>query len=184
MLRAAPDRAAAVEQGGRCGCAVRRDRDAGPAESWPGRWRVREWDVAAPLRAGEYRRGRAEGRDAGASGCVRRVVRRHRFGLAIDGLMCIPPFDEEPAMHFALLAKLAERLGLDDLSMGMAAATLRARSNSARRLCGSAPPASASVTLRHEPNVRLKARRAGFADRASIARCSPQSAHNLRAGDA
>ncbi len=44
---------------------------------------------------------------------------RDTFGLTIEGLMCIPPFDEEPAMHFALLAKLAERLGLKELSMGM-----------------------------------------------------------------
>jgi pyridoxal phosphate enzyme (YggS family) len=41
------------------------------------------------------------------------------FNLTIDGLMCIPPFDEEPAMHFALLAKLAETIGLKELSMGM-----------------------------------------------------------------
>ena len=33
--------------------------------------------------------------------------------------MCIPPFDEEPAMHFALLAKLADELGIEELSMGM-----------------------------------------------------------------
>lgn len=39
--------------------------------------------------------------------------------LAIEGLMCIPPEDEEPAMHFALLAKLAKRHGLSVLSMGM-----------------------------------------------------------------
>ncbi len=44
---------------------------------------------------------------------------RDTFNLDIDGLMCIPPHDEEPAMHFALLAKLAEELGLDELSMGM-----------------------------------------------------------------
>jgi PLP dependent protein len=44
---------------------------------------------------------------------------RDTFNLAIDGLMCIPPFDEEPAMHFARLAKLAETLGLEGLSMGM-----------------------------------------------------------------
>jgi pyridoxal phosphate enzyme (YggS family) len=44
---------------------------------------------------------------------------RDTFGLAIDGLMCIPPFDEEPSMHFALLAKLAKEIGLDELSMGM-----------------------------------------------------------------
>jgi PLP dependent protein len=35
--------------------------------------------------------------------------------------MCIPPFDEEPAMHFALLAKIARRNGLTKLSMGMSA---------------------------------------------------------------
>jgi PLP dependent protein len=44
---------------------------------------------------------------------------RDTFGLAIDGLMCIPPLDEEPSMHFALLAKLAKEIGLDELSMGM-----------------------------------------------------------------
>jgi pyridoxal phosphate enzyme, YggS family len=44
---------------------------------------------------------------------------RDEYGLVIEGLMCIPPFDEEPAMHFALLAKIATRLGLKELSMGM-----------------------------------------------------------------
>ena len=44
---------------------------------------------------------------------------RDTFDLNIDGLMCIPPFDEEPAMHFALLAKLADELGIEELSMGM-----------------------------------------------------------------
>ncbi len=39
--------------------------------------------------------------------------------LSIKGLMCIPPVDEEPALHFALLAKLAKRNGLTGLSMGM-----------------------------------------------------------------
>jgi pyridoxal phosphate enzyme (YggS family) len=39
--------------------------------------------------------------------------------LNIEGLMCIPPEDEEPALHFALLAKLAKRHGLPLLSMGM-----------------------------------------------------------------
>jgi uncharacterized pyridoxal phosphate-containing UPF0001 family protein len=37
----------------------------------------------------------------------------------IEGLMCIPPFDDEPSMHFALLAKLAREAGLSELSMGM-----------------------------------------------------------------
>lgn len=40
-------------------------------------------------------------------------------GLLVDGLMCIPPADEPPAPHFALLAKIAARLGLAGLSMGM-----------------------------------------------------------------
>jgi hypothetical protein len=44
---------------------------------------------------------------------------REVHGLAIDGLMCIPPLDEAPAPHFALLAKIAQRLGLASLSMGM-----------------------------------------------------------------
>ncbi|NSX53802.1 YggS family pyridoxal phosphate-dependent enzyme [Parasulfitobacter algicola] len=39
--------------------------------------------------------------------------------LPVVGLMCIPPVDEEPSLHFALLAKIAARNGLDDLSMGM-----------------------------------------------------------------
>ena len=44
---------------------------------------------------------------------------REVHGLAIDGLMCIPPAGQVPAPHFALLAKLAGRLGLASLSMGM-----------------------------------------------------------------
>lgn len=40
-------------------------------------------------------------------------------GLAIDGLMCIPPFDENPGPHFALLDKLAREAGVEKLSMGM-----------------------------------------------------------------
>ena len=39
--------------------------------------------------------------------------------LPIEGLMCIPPVDEEPSLHFALLAKIASRNGLTGLSMGM-----------------------------------------------------------------
>jgi pyridoxal phosphate enzyme (YggS family) len=44
---------------------------------------------------------------------------RDRLKLEIAGLMCIPPVDEEPAVHFAFLAKLARELGLKGLSMGM-----------------------------------------------------------------
>jgi len=43
------------------------------------------------------------------------------YGLAIAGLMCIPPLDEPPAPHFALTAKIAARNGLKLLSMGMSA---------------------------------------------------------------
>jgi PLP dependent protein len=46
---------------------------------------------------------------------------RDRFGLAISGLMCIPPFDEAPAPHFALTAQIGRRNGLQLLSMGMSA---------------------------------------------------------------
>lgn len=44
---------------------------------------------------------------------------RAQFGLPVKGLMCIPPVDEAPALHFALLAKIAARNGLAELSMGM-----------------------------------------------------------------
>ena len=46
---------------------------------------------------------------------------RDTHGLAIGGLMCIPPADEPPAPHFALTAKIAARNGLKLLSMGMSA---------------------------------------------------------------
>jgi PLP dependent protein len=41
------------------------------------------------------------------------------LGLAVEGLMCIPPADENPGPHFALLAKLAQQCGVAKLSMGM-----------------------------------------------------------------
>jgi len=44
---------------------------------------------------------------------------REDLKLPIIGLMCIPPLDEEPAMHFALLKKIADRNSLNELSMGM-----------------------------------------------------------------
>lgn len=46
---------------------------------------------------------------------------REEYGLQIEGLMCIPPVEEAPGMHFALLEKIARRNGLDKLSMGMSA---------------------------------------------------------------
>jgi uncharacterized pyridoxal phosphate-containing UPF0001 family protein len=44
---------------------------------------------------------------------------RTELKLPIMGLMCIPPVDEEPAVHFAFLAKLARETDLHCLSMGM-----------------------------------------------------------------
>jgi pyridoxal phosphate enzyme (YggS family) len=46
---------------------------------------------------------------------------RDTHKLPVVGLMCIPPVDEEPALHFALLAKMAARNGLACVSMGMSA---------------------------------------------------------------
>lgn len=47
------------------------------------------------------------------------VTEARALDLPVAGLMCIPPVDEEPSLHFALLAKMAARNGLSGLSMGM-----------------------------------------------------------------
>lgn len=47
------------------------------------------------------------------------VAECRTLNLPVHGLMCIPPVEEEPALHFALLAKIAARNGLQGLSMGM-----------------------------------------------------------------
>jgi hypothetical protein len=49
------------------------------------------------------------------------ALARDQLGLPVAGLMCIPPLDEAPAPHFALLAEMAKRNGLSKLSMGMSA---------------------------------------------------------------
>jgi pyridoxal phosphate enzyme (YggS family) len=46
-------------------------------------------------------------------------VCRSQWSLPVVGLMCIPPVDEEPSLHFALLREIARRHGLTQLSMGM-----------------------------------------------------------------
>ena len=46
---------------------------------------------------------------------------RTEYGLEISGLMCIPPFEDAPGPHFALLAKIAGECGVPNLSMGMSA---------------------------------------------------------------
>ncbi len=62
---------------------------------------------------------------------------RDELGLAIEGLMCIPPADENPGPHFALLAKLAARRASRSCRWACPATTRR-RSPSARPACGSA----------------------------------------------
>jgi pyridoxal phosphate enzyme (YggS family) len=47
------------------------------------------------------------------------VAECRALDLPVKGLMCIPPVEEEASLHFALLAKMAERNGLSGLSMGM-----------------------------------------------------------------
>jgi hypothetical protein len=47
------------------------------------------------------------------------ALARDELGLPVVGLMCIPPFDEPSALHYALLAEIAQRNGLKQLSMGM-----------------------------------------------------------------
>lgn len=47
------------------------------------------------------------------------IAQVRSLDLPLRGLMCIPPVDEEPSLHFALLARIAERNGLPGLSMGM-----------------------------------------------------------------
>jgi len=47
------------------------------------------------------------------------IAEARALDLPVRGLMCIPPATEEPSLHFALLAKIAERNGLSGLSMGM-----------------------------------------------------------------
>lgn len=44
---------------------------------------------------------------------------RDELKLSVSGLMCIPPTNEEPSLHFALLQKIAKRNCLENLSMGM-----------------------------------------------------------------
>jgi pyridoxal phosphate enzyme (YggS family) len=46
---------------------------------------------------------------------------RDELKLPVEGLMCIPPADDEPAMHFALMKKIATRNNINILSMGMSA---------------------------------------------------------------
>ena len=64
------------------------------------------------------------GEEPQKAGCTPRdadafIAACRALDLPVVGLMCIPPAEEEPAPHFALLNKIAKRNGLDQLSMGM-----------------------------------------------------------------
>ena len=56
---------------------------------------------------------RPEDADAFIAAC------RDDIGLTVDGLMCVPPLEDEPSLHFALLREIARRNGVAELSMGM-----------------------------------------------------------------
>lgn len=64
------------------------------------------------------------GEEAQKAGCLPAeadafIAEARAMDLPVRGLMCIPPVEEEPSLHFALLAKIAARNGLSGLSMGM-----------------------------------------------------------------
>jgi pyridoxal phosphate enzyme (YggS family) len=85
--------------------------------------RERDAGVAMPQLFVQVNTG-AEAQKAGvlpddASGFIVRC--RDGLGLRLDGLMCIPPVDEDPAPHFKMLAALAKSEGIAHLSMGMSA---------------------------------------------------------------
>lgn len=73
------------------------------------------------------------------------------FGLDVAGLMCIPPVEDVPAPHFALLAEIAARNGLKGLSMGMSSDFTAAINQGATHvrvgsaIFGSRPPAPAAA---------------------------------------
>ena len=118
-----PDRAAADQQGPRRRRALRRHPFARPRQA---RGVARRRNGAAgedadALRAGEYRRGAAEIRRDAAEGGRLRAALPEEHGLAIAGLMCIPPAEADPAPHFDMLRRLGDALELPSLSMGMSA---------------------------------------------------------------
>lgn len=72
---------------------------------------------------------------------------RDVHGLEIAGLMCIPPVDENPGPHFALLRKLANEAGVKELSMGMSGDYETAIAFGATFMCVSALQFSAAARL-------------------------------------
>jgi uncharacterized pyridoxal phosphate-containing UPF0001 family protein len=104
----ASDRAAAIQQNEGSGRAIRRDSFGGPRQ--PVLF-VQVNTGAEPQKAGVL--------PQDADAFIRAA--REQYGLAVSGLMCIPPLEEAPGPHFALTAKIAARNGLALLSMGMSA---------------------------------------------------------------
>ena len=119
--RAASDRPAAVQQdqGGRRSCSTRSTPSTGPRSPRPSppRWRGRASGCSCSCRSTPARSRR---RPASCRARRPRSLRlcREELKLDIAGLMCIPPVDEEPAIHFAFLAKLANDVGLSAAQHG------------------------------------------------------------------
>ena len=76
-------------------------------------------DVAAPLFVQVNTGEEPQKSGIGPRETDRFIAECRALGLTPQGLMCIPPLEDEPALHFALLAKIARRNGLSGLSMGM-----------------------------------------------------------------
>ena len=115
---------------------------------------------------------------------------RDELALPVRGLMCIPPIDEEPSLHFALLREIARRNGLNELSMGMSGdfeVAVRFGATHVRigtaifgaRLGGRARLAIARLIRHRRRSDRPAGRRAAAPrDRRDASRCSPRSARS------
>ena len=117
----APDRAAADQQGEGSGGAVRCDPDPGPPQAGrrPG-GRSATKAANAPRLFLQVNTGE-EPQKAGVlpRETAALIAHARKLELPLEGLMCIPPVDDDAAPHFAFLAKLARDHGLAHLSMGM-----------------------------------------------------------------
>ena len=120
--RTASHRPPAIQQGKGGGASVRRHPYASTGRRSPRRSRPKWQDRAASCSFScRSIPARSRRRPACCRGRQQAFVDlcREELKLDIAGLMCIPPLDEEPAVHFAFLAKLARRDRPQSLSMGM-----------------------------------------------------------------
>ena len=121
--RTASDRAAAIEQGARGGGTV----DVIHSLDRPKLAHALKQEIAREGRAPKLFIQVNTGEEPQKAGIAPKdtpdfiALCRDELALPVIGLMCIPPADEAPAPHFALLAKLARENGLTALSMGMSA---------------------------------------------------------------